>query len=126
VSSGPARRRRLTHDAGLRAEQIAELWLRMKLYRILARRYRVDGGEIDIIAQRGDAIVFVEVKARATMDDARTAITPQKLRRFSLAAARWLAANPWAARYTLRGDAVFIAPRRLPHHAVCAFELRLG
>jgi len=52
VSSGPARRRRLTHDAGLRAEQIAELWLRMKLYRILARRYRVDGGEIDIIAQR--------------------------------------------------------------------------
>ncbi len=121
-----ARKRRLSHDFGLRAESIAVLWLRLKLYRVLARRYRVDGGEVDIIAQRGDTIAFVEVKARSVLDDAMIAITPQKQRRFCIAAVRWLAANPWAARCTLRADAVFIAPRRLPHHAICAFEMRLG
>ncbi len=118
--------RRKTHDAGLRAEHVAALWLRLKLYRILARRYRVNGGEVDIVAQRGDAIAFVEVKARQSMDEALTAITPQKRRRLSIAAARWLSANPWAANYTLRGDAVFIAPGRLPRHVICAYEMRLG
>jgi putative endonuclease len=126
MKSAPAERRRTTHDAGLRAERLATLWLRLKLYKILARRYRVDGGEVDIIAQRGETIAFVEVKARPHMDEALTAITPQKRRRLSIAAARWLAVNPWAANYILRGDAVFIAPNRPPLHMICAFELRLG
>ncbi|MBR1824193.1 MAG: YraN family protein [Ruminococcus sp.] len=33
-------------------------------YRIAARNYRIKGGEIDIIAENGDYIAFVEVKAR--------------------------------------------------------------
>jgi putative endonuclease len=118
--------KRAAHVFGLRAETIASLWLRLKFYRILARRYRVHGGEVDIIARRGDTIAFVEVKARGDMDDALSAITPQKQRRFSIAAARWLATNPWAASYTLRADAVFVAPGRLPRHVVAAFEMRLG
>ena len=121
-----SRKRRANHDFGLRAESLAALWLRLKLYKILARRYRVNGGEIDIIARRGDDIVFVEVKARGAMDDALIAITPQKQRRLTLAAARWLAANPWAAQYTLRADAVFVAPRRLPRHVIDVMELRIG
>ncbi|MGA8171841.1 MAG: YraN family protein [Methylocystis sp.] len=121
-----SRKRRAGHDFGLRAESLAAIWLRMRFYKILARRYRVNGGEIDIIARRGDAIAFVEVKAREEMDDALIAITPQKQRRLSIAAARWLAANPWAANYTLRADAVFIAPRRLPRHVIDVMELRIG
>jgi putative endonuclease len=119
-------RRRATYDAGLRAERVAALWLRLKLYKILALRYRVEGGEVDIIAKRGESIAFVEVKARPRMEEALTAITPQKRRRLSIAAARWLGANPWAANYALRGDAVCIAPSRPPRHVICAFELRLG
>jgi putative endonuclease len=118
--------RRASHFAGLRAEAIAALWLKLKFYRVLARRYRAQGGEVDIIAQRGRTIIFVEVKARGTMDDAMTSITPEKQRRFSRAASRWLATHPWAASYTLRGDAVFIAPRRWPRHLEAAMELRLG
>ncbi len=121
-----SQKRRAGHDFGLRAESVAALWLQLKLYKILARRYRVNGGEIDIIARRGDAIVFVEVKARGAMDDAVIAITPQKQRRLAIAAARWLAANPWAAQYTLRADAVFVAPRRLPRHVIDVMELRIG
>jgi putative endonuclease len=119
-------RRRAGHDFGLRAESLAALWLRLKFYKILARRYRVNGGEIDIVARRGEDIIFVEVKARGTMDDALIAITPLKQRRLSIAAARWLASNPWAAQYTLRADAVFIAPRRLPRHVIDVMELRIG
>ncbi|ARN79915.1 YraN family protein [Methylocystis bryophila] len=103
-------------DFGARAETLARVWLRLKLYKILARRYRVKGGEIDIVARRGDVVAFVEVKARAEMDAALIAITPQKQRRLRVAVARWLSLNPWAARYTLRADAIFVAPGRLPQH----------
>jgi putative endonuclease len=118
--------RRAAYAYGLRAETIATLWLRARLYQILARNYRVQGGEIDVIAKRGRTVVFVEVKARGDIDDAAIAITPQKQRRFSRAANRWLATNPWAATYTLRADAIFLAPGRLPRHLEHAFELGVG
>jgi putative endonuclease len=67
-------RRRATFLRGHRAEWIALLFLVMKGYRPLARRYAASGGEIDLIVVRGDTIVFVEAKARGLMDDALSAI----------------------------------------------------
>jgi putative endonuclease len=55
--------------------------LRLKGYRILAFRFRVRGGEIDIVARRGDTIAFVEVKVRPTIDEALAAIDEVKRRR---------------------------------------------
>ena len=110
---------------GRRAEQAAILLLRTKGYRILARTYIVRGGEIDIIARRGSAVAFVEVKARPTLEDALIAITPQKQRRMSIAARHWLGANEWAMRCSLRGDLIAIAPWRIPRHIVAAIELRI-
>ena len=115
--------RRRAHFRGLQAEALAALWLQARLYRILARNYRIQGGEIDIVARRGDTIAFVEVKARGDLDAAALAITPQKQRRFSRAANRWLATHPWAAHCTLRADAILIAPRRRPRHVENAFGL---
>jgi putative endonuclease len=86
--------RRAANGQGAFAEQIAILLLRLKLYSILARRYSIRGGEIDIVARRGDTIAFVEVKARASLDEALCAITPAKRRRISRAARVWLASNP--------------------------------
>ena len=96
-----------------------------KGYRVLARRYIAPGGEIDLIAVRGDTVAFVEVKARPTLDQALVAIVPPKVGRISVAARHWLARNPWAMTYALRGDAVFISPWRWPRHMPQAFELRL-
>jgi putative endonuclease len=118
-----AKRRRGAHLYGIKAEQVAALLLRLKGYRILARRFVVSGGEIDLIARRGDAIVFVEVKARADMEVAAIAISATKERRIARAARIWLARNPWAAGLTLRGDAIFVAPGRLPRHALSAYRL---
>ena len=111
---------------GAHAETVAEVWLRLKFYTILARRYRVKGGEIDIVARRGSVVAFVEVKARAEMEAALIAITPQKQHRLRIAAERWLVQNPWAASCTLRADAIFIAPRRLPQHVEDVMVLERG
>jgi putative endonuclease len=97
----------------------------LKGYRPLARRYSVQGGEIDLIVARGDTIVFVEVKARAQMELAVEAIGFQKRRRFSRAVRAWLSRNPWAMARTLRADAVLVAPRRWPRHVEGAFELEM-
>ena len=110
---------------GRRAEQLAILFLRAKGYRILARTYIVRGGEIDVIARRGSAVAFVEVKARPTLDEALIAVTPAKQRRMSVAARHWLSANQWAMRCSLRGDLMAIAPWRVPRHLIGAIELRL-
>jgi putative endonuclease len=118
-------RRRGAHLFGLKAESLAVLLLRLKGYSIVARRYAISGGEIDLIARRGDSIAFVEVKARADLEAAADAISATKRRRISRAARVWLARNPWAAGLTLRGDAVFVAPRRLPRHAPSAYTLEI-
>ena len=120
-----ATRRRGAHLFGLKAESLAALLLRLKGYSILAQRYAVSGGEIDIIARRGDSIAFVEVKARADLDMATDSITAAKRRRIARGARVWLARNPWAVGLTLRGDAVYVAPRRLPRHALSAYRLEI-
>jgi putative endonuclease len=117
--------KRRARNFGLRAEWIAAAWLSLKGYRILARRFSVAGGEIDIVARRGGAVAFVEVKARPVLDEAATAISETKRRRMSRAARVWLTRNPWAMSATLRGDAVFVAPRRLPRHLPAAYLLDL-
>jgi len=119
------KRRRGAYLLGLKAESIAALLLQFKGYSILARRYAVSGGEIDLIARRGGSIAFVEVKARGDFDSAADSITAVKRRRISRAARVWLARNPWAVGLTFRGDAVYVAPRRLPRHAPSAYRLEI-
>ena len=121
----PGRDRQAARTFGMRAEWAALALLTLRGYRVLARNFVAPGGEIDLIAQRGQTIAFIEVKARPRMDQALIAITEQKRRRICRAAQVWLRQNHWAATYALRGDAVFIAPRRLPRHLPAAFELDL-
>ncbi|PTW63232.1 putative endonuclease [Breoghania corrubedonensis] len=116
------RARRAAYRLGLAAETRAALWLRLKGYRILARRHKTPVGEIDLIARRGRTVAFVEVKARANRDAALEAITPQARRRIVEAAHLWLAKNPGAMNATLRFDAVLIVPRQLPRHLANAWE----
>jgi putative endonuclease len=118
-------RKRGAHLFGLKAESVAALLMRLKGYSILDRRYSVSGGEIDLIARRGGTIAFVEVKARADIEAAAFSISATKRKRIARAARVWLSRNGWAADLTLRGDAVFVAPRRLPRHAPDAYRLEI-
>jgi len=107
---------------GLSAETRAAAYLMAKGYRILAKRFRTPHGEIDLIAKRRNLVAFVEVKARATLDDAAFAVTPRQQSRIIDAAQGWLIAHPEHAELELRFDAILIAPRRLPRHLLAAFD----
>jgi putative endonuclease len=109
-------------QTGLSAEARAVAWLTAKGYRILARRFRSPYGEIDIVARRRNLLAFVEVKARATLDDAAWAVTPRQQQRIINAAQAWLMTHPEHAEFELRFDAMLIAPKRLPRHLLAAFD----
>ncbi|EMD83952.1 YraN family protein [Pacificimonas flava] len=100
---------------GRRAETWAALYLRLKGYRIHARRVRTRAGEVDIVAQRGRTLVFVEVKWRPTDLAADAAIAPGRLARVHRAAeALWPRYS--AAADGARVDAVLVRPGRWPLH----------
>jgi putative endonuclease len=107
---------------GLSAESRAAAYLMAKGYRILARRFRTPHGEIDLVARRRNLLAFVEVKARATLDEAAFAVTPRQQFRIINAAQAWLVAHPEHAEFELRFDAILIAPRSLPRHLLAAFD----
>lgn len=56
---------------GRRGENAAARYLVRKGYRILARNLELGKYELDIVAQKGDTIAFVEVKTRVTADEIR-------------------------------------------------------
>jgi putative endonuclease len=107
---------------GLSAEGRAAAYLMVKGYRILAKRFRTPYGEIDIVARRRNLVAFVEVKARASLDEAAYAVTPRQRRRIIDAAQAWLMAHPEHADFEFRFDAMLIAPRCLPRHLLAAFD----
>jgi len=76
------------------AEQIAAYWLRLKGYRILARRYRTPVGEIDLIVRNRSTLVFIEVKARRDIEAALNALGAHQRRRIERAARLYLAHRP--------------------------------
>jgi putative endonuclease len=75
---------------GNKGEDIAAKYLRDHGFKILERNYRIRGGEVDIIAQDDDFLVFVEVKTRYSHEYGLPveSITPWKIK-FLLKTARF-------------------------------------
>lgn len=107
--------RRKAERGGRRAESLAAWWLRLKGWRILARRVRTPIGEVDLVARRGRITAFIEVKARGSEAGADLALDDYRLRRV-IAAAEALAPRFVPAGGDLRIDAMFIVPWKLPRH----------
>lgn len=107
--------REAAEKRGRGAETLACWYLRLHGWRVLARRVRVRGGEVDIVARRGRVLAFVEVKARATEAAAGFALDDWRLRRVVTAAER-LAPRFMRAGDDVRIDALFMVPGRWPRH----------
>lgn len=118
----PDARRQRAERSGRRAEALAAWYLRLKLYRVLARRYRTPAGEIDLVVRKGDMIVFVEVKQRADEGAGLDAVSPASRRRIARAADHWIAAHPAAAGLGWRFDVVVAMPRRGFRHVKAVFD----
>ena len=114
--------RRAAERRGHRAEFLAGALLRAKGYRVLDKRFRSPAGEIDLVVRRGKRIAFVEVKERATADDAARAVTPRQQARIARAAESWLARNAPHGDFEIGFDVVLISPRAWPMHIADAFR----
>lgn len=105
---------------GRMGEFAAWLLLRLKGYRVLARRFALGAGtgagEVDLIARRGRTLAFVEVKARSDLDVAAESIRPEQRRRIVRAAEAFRAGHPELLHLDVRFDAILVAPGRLPRH----------
>ena len=79
-------------ELGRFGEERAARWLRWHGYRIVETNFACRSGEIDLIAQKGSYIVFVEVKLRRSADfaAAREFVTAAKQQRIRTTAALWL------------------------------------
>jgi putative endonuclease len=77
---------------GKKSEDIAAKYLKKNGYKILEQNYRTKLGEIDIIAKDKDTLVFIEVKARRSIQfgSPKWAVTPKKQRRISMVALYYL------------------------------------
>ena len=106
--------RKATGDFG---EDLAARWLEKRGWRILARQFRIRGGELDLIAERKEELAFVEVKTRRSRlggwpEEAVTAGKQEKL---------WRAAESWLAREEEAGRDF---SKRRPLLAIVAILLR--
>lgn len=90
-------------------EDRARRWYEQRGYTVLARNWRCDHGELDLVVAREHLVVFCEVKARR--DDAFgsgfDAVTPAKQARIRRLAARWLA-EAGAGRRAVRFDVAVV------------------
>ena len=78
------------HHIGAWGEEIASQYLEANGYQILARNWRTQEGEVDLVTQDGETIVFVEVKTRTSKDfgwpeESVTAVKRRRLQRAALA-----------------------------------------
>lgn len=88
---------------GDRGENLAAHYLIACGYRILKMHFRVRVGEVDLIAQKGRVLVFVEVKARASpvFGDAVEAVNFQKIHRLIEVAEAYLYRYNWRGEFRL-------------------------
>lgn len=110
---------------------MASRFLRKKGYRILEENYRTSRGEIDIIASKGQTVVFTEVKTRKSdfLESPLVAVTLKKQRQISMVAQEYLSSKDLFdsdARFDV--IAIELKDGTRPHieHIENAFDLSYG
>lgn len=114
--------RREAFRYGHLAESLSVWRLRLCGWRILARRFKAPGGEIDIIARRGRLLAMIEVKGRGELDSALESLTRRQRERIERAASIFLARNPKFATLSVRFDVMLVVPWRWPRHLADAWR----
>ena len=122
----PPEARRAQGDA---AEERACRHLGRSGFTIVERNYRTKGGEIDIVARKGDVLVFVEVRSREVpgFGTPEESVTPAKRRRIVVAARRYLSTVPPSSWGEARFDVIAIegsGEAAVLRHYPAAFDAR--
>lgn len=97
-----------SYHAGLAAEDAVARHYDLAGRAICARRWRGEGGEIDLIARDGATLVFIEVKQSRTHDEAAFHMTQRQMRRICDAASEFLAGEPAGQLTDVRFDLALV------------------
>lgn len=115
-----------TNLTGEKGEDKAAAYLISQGYHIIARNWRTKGGEIDIAAEKGETIVFVEVKTlpNATRDMLQSLLGEQKQKRIIKTSKRFLQIHRQYSKYFVRFDVIINDMQGLPpvYHIENAFS----
>src|SRR5689334_4699228 len=100
---------------GKDGEAKAESFLKAKGYEIMTRNYRYKRSEIDLIVQKDNWLVFVEVKMRSnvTFGHPEQSVTPAKRKKVKEGAAQYLIETNWPGN--VRYDIVAITKKEIVH-----------
>ena len=85
---------RRNFHAGVAAEEIVARRYEAAGHRIVARRWRGQGGEIDLIACKDGALAFIEVKTSRDFARAVASLGVRQIRRIACAAEEFLGSQP--------------------------------
>jgi len=113
--------KRKSYKFGIMSEMIAAFFLRCKGYKIIKRNYRTRFGEIDIIAQKADYIIAVEVKARVRKIAVGEILTSYQKKRIKNAFKIFLS-NELYFSFGARFDLIVIFPWQKPIHLLGFWE----
>ncbi|MDN5864774.1 MAG: YraN family protein [Gammaproteobacteria bacterium] len=95
----------------MQKENLAAKWLATQGLELIERNVRYRCGEIDLVMDDGEALVFVEVRYRARADfgGAAASVTAAKQARMLRAIRAYVAAHPGSERRNLRADVVAVS-----------------
>jgi len=110
--------------AGRRAETLACWYLRLKGYRIIARRFKTKQGEIDIAAIKRNIVAIIEVKQRASDENILDSVSFENSQRLMNAAEIFHTRSPDLRQgdYELRFDIIHVVGRWKITHIKDAFR----
>ena len=107
------------HPSGASAERMAESYLERQGLTLLQRNFQCQLGEIDLIMEHGESVVFVEVRFRKSsrFGSAAETVTPGKQRKIVKAAQHYLVHNKPVRHRPLRFDVIGIMPTETGSYA---------
>lgn len=112
------------HKNGLAAEELAANFLRNQGFEIACQRFKTKHGEIDIIAQKAELLVFVEVKHRQsiTADDPISATQKQRIINSAL---YFLSKNPQKNELDMRFDSILVDYNQRITHIIDSWRIEI-
>lgn len=102
---------RVSYHAGLCAEECIAADYMRRGHRIVGRRWRGQGGEIDLIARGSEGLVFIEVKASRTHGRAALRISQRQIERIQSAATEYVMGEPNGQDSDMRFDVAMMDRR---------------
>lgn len=108
VPVGRVHRGRMSHHAGLAAEDIAARHFRDRGNKVTAQRWRGKCGEIDLIVESQDGLIFVEVKKSRDFETAVSHLTPAQVRRLYATGEEYLGTRENGSLIDVRFDVALV------------------